>query len=138
MLGNRAFGDDDVGKGRDALEVGPGVEPRDRVHSQYQTQRNSGELLAQLPQRVRGHGRSDVCKLAPVRFEPGDVGKRAFEQTHAYFGARHRWFAQPRTACGHQTYRVETQGRAQLQGEADVRAVHRVERSAENPDCTGR
>ena len=73
-------------------------------------------------------------ELASVRFQSGDVRERGLEQTHAYFGARLRRVAEPRAGRGHQAHRVETQGGAQLQGEPEVTAVHRIERSAQNPD----
>ena len=88
--GAGAAGDDDMGKGRNTLEVDPGVESGDRVHSHDQTQRRAGELRAQRLQRVRGHRRPRTVELAPVGFESGDVGERGFEQAHAHIRRRLR------------------------------------------------
>ena len=130
-----AFGDGDMGEVRNAVGVNPGVESGNRVHPQDQTQRHAGEFLAQRLQRVRGHGRSGARELPGVRLESGDVGKRGFEQAHAHFGTRLGGIPESWTGRRHQAYRVETQGGAHLQGEPDVSAVHRIERSAQNPDC---
>ena len=132
--GAGAFGDDHVGERRDAFEVDPGVESRQCVHSQDQTQGRVREFLAHGPQRCRGHRRSGARELAPVRLEPRDIRNRRFEHAHAHVRVRRGRAPQPRTGCGHQAHGVETQGGAQLQGEPEVRAVHRVERPAEDPD----
>ena len=82
--GAGALGHDDVGKRRNAFEVDPGIESRNRIHSQDQTQRRAGEFLAHglqtcprsrwgrearvraRPPRVRGcpraRPRADACE----------------------------------------------------------------------------